>query len=59
MKLIQALKDFNMLLKEVTKTIKNETKEQTGGFLGMLLVTLGTNLLGYMITDKEMLRAIS
>ena len=59
MKLIQALKDFNMLLKEVTKTIKNETKEQTGGFLGMLLVTLGTNLLGYMITDKEMLRDIS
>ena len=59
MKLIQALKDFNMLLKEVTKTIKNETKEHTGGFLGMLLVTLGTNLLGYMITDKEMLRDIS
>ena len=59
MKLTQALKDFNMLLKEVTKTIKNETKEQTGGFLGMLLVTLGTNLLGYMITDKEMLRAVS
>ena len=59
MKLIQALKDFNMLLKEVTKTIKNETKEQTGGFLGMLLVNLGTNFLGYMITDKEMLRAAS
>ena len=33
--------DFNILLKEVTKTIENETKEQKGGFLSMLLGTLG------------------
>ena len=37
MKIIQALKDSNILLKGVTKTIKNETKEQKGGFLSMLL----------------------
>ena len=33
MKIIQALEDSNILLKGVTKTIKNETKEQKGGFL--------------------------
>ena len=40
MKIVQALEDFNILLKGVTKTIKNDTKEQKGGFLSMLLGTL-------------------
>ena len=31
-KIIQALENSNILLKGVTKTIKNETKEQKGGF---------------------------
>ena len=35
MKIVQALEDSNILLKGVTK-IKNETKEQKGGFLSML-----------------------
>ena len=39
MKLIQALENLNILLKRVTKTIKNETKEQKEGFLSMLLGT--------------------
>ena len=39
MKIVQALEGANMLLKGVTKTIKNETKEQNGGFLSMLLGT--------------------
>ena len=34
-KIIQALQDSNILLKGVTKTIKNETKKQKGGFLSM------------------------
>ena len=38
---VQALEDSNILLKGVTKTIKYETKEQKGGFLNMLLGTLG------------------
>ena len=46
MKIVQALEDANILLKGVTKTIKNETKEQKGGFLSMLLGTLGASLLG-------------
>ena len=44
-------------MKGITKTIKNETKEQKGGFLSMLLGTLGTSLLGNMLTGKGMLRA--
>ena len=32
MEIVQALEDSNILLKEVTKTIKHETKEQKGGF---------------------------
>ena len=39
MKIVQALEDSNILLTGVTKTIKNETKEQKGGFLSMLLGT--------------------
>ena len=37
MKIIEALENSGILLKGVTKTIENETKEQRGGFLGMLL----------------------
>ena len=40
MKIVQALEDSNILLKGVTKTIRNETKEQKGGFLSLLLGTL-------------------
>ena len=41
MKFVQALEDCNILLNRITKTIKNETQEQKGGFLSMLLGTLG------------------
>ena len=44
MKTVQAPEDYNILFKGITKTIKNETKEQKGGFLGMLLRTLGATL---------------
>ena len=40
MKIIQVLENSGMLLKGVIETIKNETKEQKGGFLSMLLSTL-------------------
>ena len=42
-KIVQALKDSNILLKGVTNAIKNETKEQKGGFLSILLVTVGAS----------------
>ena len=56
-KIVQALEDFNILLKGITKTIKNETKEQKGGFLSMLLGTLGASLLGNLLTGKGIVRA--
>ena len=53
MKIFQALEDSNILLKGVTKTIKNETKEQKGGFLSMLLGTLGASLLGSLFRGRN------
>ena len=44
-------------MKGVTKTIKNKAKEQKGGFLGMLLGTLGAILLGNMLAGKGVVRA--
>ena len=57
MKIVQALEDSNILLKEVTKTIKNDTKEQKGGFLSMLLGTLGASLLANLLSGKGIVRA--
>ena len=58
MKIIKALENFGILLKGVSKTIKTETKEQRGGFLSMLLGTLGASLLGNLLTGgKGIMRA--
>ena len=57
MKIVQALEDFNIFLKRVTKTIKNETKGQKGGFLSMLLGTLGASLLEHLLAGKGIVRA--
>ena len=56
-KIAQALEDSNILLKGVTETVKNETKEQKGGFLSMFLSTLGASLLGNLLTGKGVVRA--
>ena len=50
--IVQALEDFNILLKGVTKTIKNETKGQKGGILRMFLGTLGASLRGNLLAGK-------
>ena len=58
MKIIEALENSGILLKGVSKTIGNETKEQKGGFLSMLLGTLGASLLGNLLTSgKGIVRA--
>ena len=57
MKIVQALEDSNILFKGVTKTIKNKAKEQRGGFLNMLLGTLGASLLGNSLSGKGIIRA--
>ena len=53
-KIDQALKDSTILLKGVTETIKNQTKEQKGRFLGTLVCTLGSILLGNYYQEKEL-----
>ena len=45
-KIVKSLEDSGLLLKGVTETVQNEVKEQKGGFLSMLLGTLGASLLG-------------
>ena len=58
MKIIEALENSGILLKVVSKKIENETKEQKGGFLSMLLGTLGASLLGNLLTGgKGIMRA--
>ena len=37
MKMVKSLEDSGLLIKGISETIKNEAKEQKGGFLGMLL----------------------
>ena len=56
MKIVQALEDSNILLKGVTKTIINETNNQAGGFLSMLLGTLGAILLANLLSGKGIVR---
>ena len=57
MKIIKSLEEYGLLIKGVSETIKNEAKEQKGGFLGMLLGTLGASLLGNLLTGKAKIRA--
>ena len=55
MKIIKYLEESGILIKGITKTIKNE--EQKGGFISMLLGTLGSSLLGNLLTGKGTIRA--
>ena len=57
MKSVEALEASNILLKGVTKIIKNERKEQKEGFLSMLLSALGPSLLGNLLSGKGIVRA--
>ena len=57
MEVIQAFEDSNILHKGITKKIENETKKQEGGFLGTLVGTLGSILLGNLLSgSREMVR---
>ena len=52
MQIIQALEDLGILLKSVTRFAATQTKEQKGGFLSMLLGTLGASMLGNLLSGK-------
>ena len=51
-KMVKSLEDYELLLNGVTESVKNEVKEQRGGFLSMLLGTLGASLLGNLLSGK-------
>ena len=57
MKTVNSLEKYGLLIKDVSQTIKNEAKEQKGGFLGILLGTLGASLLGNLLIGKGTIRA--
>ena len=45
MKIVKSLEESGLSVKEISETIKNKSKEQKGGFLGMLLGTLAASIL--------------
>ena len=57
MKIVQGYEDSSILLREVTRTIKNETKKQTEGFLSMFLGTLGASFFGNLLSGEGIVRA--
>ena len=56
-KIVKSLEDSGLLLKGVTETVQNEVKEQKGGFLSMLLDTLGASLLWNLLPGQGVNRA--
>ena len=59
--IVKSLEDSAVLLKGVSEIMQHETKEQRGGFLSMLLGTLGASLLGDILkkglSGKGVIRA--
>ena len=56
-KIVKFFEDSGLLLKRASETVQNEVKEQKGGFLSMLLGTLGVSLLGNLLTGRGIYRA--
>ena len=50
-------KNRSSSLKGVNKTIKSEIKQQKGGFLSILLGTLGASVLGNLLSRKGIVKA--
>ena len=56
-KIVKSLENSGLLLKGVSEAVQNKAKEQKGGFLSMLLGTLGASLLGNILVGKGINRA--
>ena len=50
LKIVKSLENSGLLLKGVSEIIQRKAKEQKGGFLSMLLGTLGASLLGDILS---------
>ena len=57
LKIVKSLEDSGLLLEGLSKAIKNEAKEQKGGFLSMLLGTLWASLLENMLAGKGVIKS--
>ena len=57
MKIVKSFEEAGLLIKGVSKTIKNEVEEHKGEFIGVLLWTLGASLLRSVLTNKGTIRA--
>ena len=57
MKIVNSLEESYLLIKDVSKTIKDEAKEQRGRFLEILLGILGATLLANLLTGTGTIRA--
>ena len=57
MKIVESLEEFDLLIKCVSETTKNDANEQKSGFLSMLLGTLGASLLENLLSSKEVIKA--
>ena len=55
-KIDKSLEESRLLIKGISETIKNEAKEQKGGFLPLLLVTLTASVLGSVLTGRGVIR---
>ena len=53
MNILKPLEEWGLLIKGISKLIKNETKEQKGGFLSLLLGTLAAKILGNALAGKS------
>ena len=53
LKIFKSLEESDLLVKSVSEAIENEAKEQKGGFISMLLGTIGASLLGNLLTGKR------
>ena len=56
MKIVKSRERSGLLIKGISETIKNEAKEQKGGFLSILLGTLAASILGNALAGKGILR---
>ena len=57
MKTVKSIKESGLQIQGISETIKNEAKEQKGGFLRMLLGTLAASILGNALTQRGVIRA--
>ena len=56
MQIVESLEESGLLIKGISRTIKDEAKEQKGRFFPMLLGTLAISIIGNALTEKGVIR---